>query len=136
MRKRRASEGPAMRRTLALLAPVLFPSWGFFRAVEPSPRIEIRHPDAPADWRPFRPTPARLSVGVMAARLFWNPRRNEDLFLASCAERLLEDGRPHARREIAARVRAELGRDAPFRLVTVRREGDGLVVETAFESSP
>ena len=123
-----------MRRTLALLAPVLFPSWGFFRAVEPSPRIEVADPGAPGGWRPFRPPPSRLSAAAMAARLFWSPRRNEDLFLASCAERVLEDGRPHAQAEIAARIRADLGRDAPYRLVTVRREGEALVVETAFES--
>lgn len=125
-----------MRRTFALLAPVLFPSWGFFRAIEPSPRIEVADPDAPGGWRLFRPLPERLSPRAMAARLFWSPRRNEDLFLASCAERLMEDGRPHARREIEARIRADLGRDAPFRLVTVRRDGEALVVETAFESSP
>lgn len=132
-----------MLRSLSLLAPALFPSWRFFRAVEPSPRIEaafLAAPDAPPDWRPVRPPPPRLSAREALASLFWNPRRNATLYLVSCAERIMEDGRPHAQREILAQIRA----DAPerdgawlrFRIRTVRRVGGALAWEDAFLSPP
>ncbi|WP_175478850.1 hypothetical protein [Rubrimonas cliftonensis] len=129
-----------MIRMLALFLPALFPSWRFFPAVEPSPRIEVAHVGAgPAEaWRAFRPPPARLTAAQMIARLFWSPRRNEDLYLASCAERIIADGRDHARREILKRIRAATpearGRALRFRLVTVHREGERLVERTVYVS--
>lgn len=128
----------SMLRTLSLVAPALFPSWRFFQAVEPSPRIEaafLADPGDAPEWRPVRPPPRRATLAATLASLFWNPRRNETLYLVSCAERIIEDGRAHAEREILARIRA----DAPeadglwlrFRLRTVRREGAALVQETA-----
>lgn len=127
-----------MIRVLSLLLPAIFPSWRFFPSVEPAPRIEVCVEGRTETWRVFRPPPARLSAGATLARLFWSPRRNEDLYLASCAERIIADGRDHARREIARRIRAGTpeasGRPLRFRLVAVHREGDRLVERTVYVS--
>jgi hypothetical protein len=123
-------------QTLKLLLPALIPSWRFFHTIAPSPRIEftLLHTahEASGGWQEFRPRPARLSVGAMLMRLFWNPRWNESLYLVSCAERLMTHPTEHSVREIRDRIEAELARNAidagaapylQFRLVFVSWEG-------------
>lgn len=122
-----------MLRTLKLLIPALIPSWRFFKAIEPSPRIEwvglSSRQTPPENWQEFRPRPVHISVLAMAARMFWNPRWNETLFLVSCAESLMERPTDHSVREIVNRITAELARTGTrppflqFRLVFVDREG-------------
>ena len=135
-----------MLSTLKLLAPALIPSWNFFDVIAASPRIEYALTESadtpPADWREFRPRPDRVSLAQMAARLVWNPRRNEDLFLVSCAERLLDHPTAHSDAEIARRIAAHLtrtgegGRYLHYRLILVSREGDAVVRHVAHGAEP
>jgi len=136
-----------MLRTLHLLLPALIPSWRFFDVIAPSPRIEFRllhDAEAPADdWREFRPRPARLSFVQTLARLLWNPAWNENLFLVSCAERLLDEPTDHSRLEIHRRIAADVARatpDAPpflqFRLILIAREGAALTRSVAYVAPP
>ena len=128
-----------MLQTLKLLLPALVPSWRFFDTIAPSPRIEftLLHTaqEASGRWQEFRPRPARLSIGGMLKRLFWNPRWNESLFLVSCAERLMASPTEHSRHEILNRIEAELERNSidagatpylQFRLVFLSREDSQL----------
>lgn len=119
-----------MLRTVSLLLPALVPSWRFFDVIAPSPRIEVRRPQAAEDeraaWREFRPRPERVSLAQMIARLFWNPGWNEMLFLVSCAERLIDEPTDHSRDEIFRRIGAGLDADAlvQFRLVVLSRRDE------------
>ena len=134
-----------MLASLKLLLPALTPSWRFFDSVGPSPRIEYalaKGPQEDADnWREFRPRPAVLPFREMLKRLFWNPAGNERLFLTSCAERLLENPTEHSRREIGARIAAELSQSPDdarpclqFRIVLVSRDGARFRREVAYAS--
>ncbi len=128
----------AVLRVFKLLLPALFPSWRFFDVIAPSPRIKIAFVEKPEDqgdlWRPVRPPPARLSSSNLVSRFFWNPHWNETLFMASCAERLIQNPTEHSSREIESRIRADLAAEVPeeerrpffrFRLVFVSRfEGE------------
>lgn len=136
-----------MRNPLQLLLPALIPSWNFFDVIAPSPRIEYAvtgSADAtPEAWREFRPRPQDVSPGTMAARMLWNPRWNESLFLVSCAERLIDNPTRHSEDEIFKRIAADLarGRDAvegwlAFRLVFVARDDEAIMREVLFEASP
>lgn len=141
------AEIEAEMRSLTLLLPALAPSWRFFPSVAPSPRIEFRAPQATgpeeAEWREFRPAPRKVSVGAMLKRMFWNPGRNETLFLVTCAERLLSGEIEFARREIASRIARQIpappaGREhAPFlqfRLVLVSGHGSDFRSDVAYMS--
>ncbi len=135
-----------MLKTLKLLLPALIPSWRFFDAIAPSPRIEFglmqTTQDMPAFWQEFRPRPAHLPVHAMLKRMVWNPRWNEYLFLTSCAERLMEYPTEHSRLEIANRIKNDLAPSNPatpyfqFRLVFVSRDGAQLNMHIAYTSSP
>lgn len=136
-----------MPNPLQLLLPALIPSWNFFDVIAPSPRIECAvtasADTAPDDWRAFRPRPARVHPGEMAARLLWNPRWNESLFLVSCAERLIDHPTAHSEDEIFTRLAADLARRSRtvegwlwFRLVFVAREEGAILREVLFEASP
>jgi hypothetical protein len=133
--------------TLKLHLPALVPSWRFFDVIAPSPRIEYacleNERDAPGAWHEFNPRPARLSFGAMLARLFWNPRWNESLFLATCAERLLESPSDFRRDEILRRIARALERDRAdarpflqFRLVLLSRDGAHIQRQIAYVSPP
>ena len=100
---------------LNLLLPALFPSWRFFALIAPAPRIDI----APQGetWQPFRARPARLGAGALAARLVWNPTRNEDLYLVSLSERLIATGSDHAACEIEALLCRYMERPFRYRVV-------------------
>lgn len=135
-----------MLKTLLLILPVLIPSWRFFKAIEPSPRVQwallSNDETATAEWRDFRQNPEAVSPLQMALRLFWNPRRNEELFVVSCAERIREQPTDHSIEEIKRRLRrdiAQLTREAAdkrfqFRLVFVHRDRTQLVEEIIFLS--
>jgi hypothetical protein len=126
---------------LRLLLPALVPSWRFFDRIGASPRIEYALSSvadaADSQWTEVRPNPARVSAPAMVGRLFWNPRRNETLYLVSCAERLIESPSPARGLRLWTHV-ADLLRvdgratpDARFlrvRVIEARRE-DGQLVE-------
>lgn len=131
---------------LKLLAPALIPSWNFFDVIAPSPRVEYAllptRGHVADDWREFRPKPERVSVGAMLARLLWNPRWNQTLFVMSCAERLAEDRTPqHSEDELFKRIAADLSPDPErpwlcFRLVFVSRGEAGVEREVLFQPYP
>jgi len=131
---------------LKLLAPALIPSWNFFDVIVPSPRVEYAllptRGHVADDWREFRPKAARVTVAAMLARLVWNPRWNQTLFVMSLAERLVEDRNPqHSEDELFKRIAADLPADPEhpwlgFRLVFVRREGEAMVEEVMFQPAP
>lgn len=135
-----------MRKTISLVLPVLVPSWRFFSAVQPSPRVQFAllkaHDDTPDHWQEFRPRPKAISLLQMAGRLLWNPQRNEALFLVSCAERIQANPTPHSIEEIRRRILLgveKMPTDAAekwmqFRLVFVQRGDLGLSQEVVFLS--
>ena len=136
-----------MLQTLKLLLPALIPSWRFFDTIAPSPRIEFTllktAQDASGSWQGFRPRPARLCIGSMLKRMFWNPRWNESLFLVSCAERLMANPTEHSSQEILKRIEAELARNSidvsatpylQFRLVFLSRDGSQIQKHITFTS--
>ncbi|WP_420861897.1 hypothetical protein [Algirhabdus cladophorae] len=133
-----------MFQTLSLILPVLIPSWRFFKTIEPSPRVEWavfpRGEDAPTVWNEFRPQPIVVTPLQMVLRLFWNPDRNEELFVISCAERIQVQPTQHSIVEITQRVQDDVakmgletaGQILQFRLVFVRRVGTELVRDIVF----
>lgn len=132
-----------MTNPFSLLTPALIPSWNFFDVIAPSPRVEYalaESRDAVLDaWTEFRPRPQRLSPADMLARLFWNPRWNESLYLVSCAERLVEEPTAHGENEIFRRIAADLAArsDEPtwlsFRLMFVDPTGER---EVLYQAAP
>lgn len=138
-----------MLKTFKLLLPALIPAWNFFDWIAPSPRIEYAlqnsAEEAPQEWREFQPRPSSISFRATAARLFFNPRWNETLFLVSCAERIAGAPDDHSVSEIFDRIRADLIRTAHapcpakflrFRIAYVSRRGDAIVREIRFVSPP
>ena len=131
---------------LSLILPVLIPSWRFFKTIEPSPRVQWALvsglDDALVDWHDFRPPPATVSPGQMVVRLFWNPTRNEDLFVISCAERIQQKPTAHSIDEIRRRIQDDvaqsgidtMGQLLQFRLLFVHRASEGMVQEVVFLS--
>ncbi|MHB8287260.1 MAG: hypothetical protein ACYDD1_21650 [Caulobacteraceae bacterium] len=136
-----------MIQTLKLLLPALIPSWNFFDVIAASPRIEYAQAasaDATAlDWRAFRPRPARLSLAAMLARLVWNARWNEALYVVSCAERLINTPTAHSQAEIFRRIAADLA-DQPtgrggwlsFRILLVSEHDGAITRELAYLAEP
>ncbi|WP_368184420.1 hypothetical protein [Aestuariibius sp. HNIBRBA575] len=137
-------------RIVMLLLPALIPSWRFFKTVAPSPRVEFRilpadQSSSNAQWCEFRPRPATLSIWQMLRRMVWNPVWNEQLFLVSCAERLIANPTQHSIDEINSRIWADIASSPPrtpagsrlqFRLVFVCREGAEIVKYVDYESQP
>lgn len=136
----------AMRKTLLLVLPVLFPSWRFFKSIEPSPRVEwttVSAVNSPgALWHAFRPRPERLGILPLLLSVFWNPKRNQDLFFVSCAERIQETPDEHSVAVIKRGIQFDTDQtrlESPseqliFRLVFVRRKGTKLVRDVVFQS--
>lgn len=122
-----------MLRLLALYLPVLFPSWRFFKEVEPSARVEYCHPGGP--WQAANARPERLRPLAMLARLVWNPDWNERLFLMSLAERMVVEPTAHAEAEILARLarRSGIGPGGRYRILLVDREGEAISRVVALE---
>jgi len=133
-----------MLRSLKLLLPALVPSWRFFDAIAPSPRIEFALlnslQDAPDQWQEFRPRPERLSFATALRRLLRNPDWNETLFLVSCAERMIGNPTAHCEQEIIERIKADIrpGETTTaylrFRLAFISRQENGLCKEILFIS--
>lgn len=101
-----------------LFLPAIVPSWRFFDVITASPRVDyalLTAPDGPAErWQEFRPRPAILNPGTMLRRLLWNAQWNENLFLVSLAERLMNavtaEAAAHSQRELLLRVARHLDR--------------------------
>ncbi len=138
-----------MFHILKLLLPAVIPSWRFFDVIAPSPRIQfvlLHSANAPSDesyeWREFRPRPAHLSFLQMLGRMFWNPERNEALFLVSCAERIVQQPTQHSEDEIFKRIITELKANnrnvkathVQFRLLLVQRQDSQLQQQVVFHS--
>ena len=132
-----------MLRTLALLFPALWPSWRFFDVIAPSPRIYFRVglPSVLADWREFTPRPAHVSVTTMLARMLWNAKWNEQLFVTSCAERILDRYTLQAEREMAVRIARRIpgeffsaGAKLQFKIGIIERQGASIQTADAFVS--
>jgi len=138
-----------MLHTLKLLIPALVPSWRFFDIIAPSPRVQFTllsaEDEEPQSWHTFRPRPANLSFIQMLGRMLWNPHWNESLFIASCAERLMETPTEHSENEIMQRILCDLAsgvisNDSPevshlqFRLLVVERHGDRLQEDPVYYS--
>ncbi len=136
-----------MLKTLSYILPVIFPSWRFFKTIEPSPRVQwtlfSADDTAPEVWREFQPRPLTVAPVAMALRLFWNPDRNEELFVVSCAERIQQQPTDHSIAEIRRRIQHSIEAmhvdttDSlfQFRLVFVRRERTSLVEDVVFLSA-
>ena len=131
--------------TVRLILPALIPSWRFFDVIKPSPRIEytlLAAPDTdPTDWVEFRPRPPSLSARDYIKRLFYNADWNENLFLVSCAERLIETPTRHSVMEIRSRIEKSIRchRDGyersaylQFRLVFLYRTGGEVEKQVAY----
>jgi uncharacterized protein (UPF0248 family) len=126
---------------LSLFLPTVIPSWRFFKTVAPSPRIEYRLIEAgrDGDWQEDRPRPGHLGVGQILRRMLWNPEWNEQLYLVSCSERLIDEPSQHSVDEINLRVARLLPagqQELQFRLVFVSREQGQIVKLVEYESSP
>lgn len=128
-------------KTVSLLLPVLFPSWRFFKTVGPSPRVEYRLISAgqETDWQESRPLPKQVSFPQMLLRMFWNPERNTQLYMVSLSERLVSGVVEHSvdelNRLIAERLTDHSG-DLQFRLMFLLAEGEQIVGEVLYESTP
>ncbi len=126
---------------LRWLLPALFPSWRFFDVIGPSPRIELRYWQGQGrseEWRELLPPPRRLRPHQVAARLLWNPARNEALFFTRCAERVLEGESAKPLALIEQKIRASLPPGATafqFRILVLTPAGNRLGREIVFESS-
>lgn len=115
----------AIVEPLKLLLPALVPSWRFFDWIAPAPRIEILM-EGQNDWREWRPRPQSIKPHHYIIRLFWNPQWNDHLFMASCAERLMQNPTDHSEQEIIKRIRHDLrdttAKNFQFRLVFFARD--------------
>lgn len=135
-----------MLKTLSLILPILIPSWRFFKTIEPSPRVQWallqENGSAPQEWKDFRPLPLVMTPLNMIFRLFWNPDRNDELFVVSCAERIREQPTSHSIDEIKRRLQSDvesIGIEIDeqllqFRLIFVHRDKTQLVQEIVFVS--
>lgn len=133
--------------TLKLLLPALVPSWRFFDEIAPAPRIEYALATTSGgpfvSWQEFRPKPRYLHLWQMSLRLIWNPVCNENLFLVSCAERLLAHPTAHSASEIFDRIQKDLLKPhieptkttyLKFRLVLRYRHAAEIISHVAYQS--
>jgi hypothetical protein len=115
--------------------PALIPSWRFFDSIAPSPRVEYLLFDPQNEnlgsWAEYRPRPERLPVWSMLKRMLYNPIRNETLFIASCAERLIKNEQEYGAHSIAE-IFARIEQDIAHGLL--KREGQYLQFRLAFIS--
>lgn len=132
---------------LRYLLPALIPSWRFFDAIGPSPRIEyclLADDSSASDWQPFRPHPQHLPLLQLFRRLLWNPARNEALYLLSSCEKILARDSAQAQQVIAGRIAQALqSGEIPlpegmhrlrFRLLEVEREAGAILQHERFVS--
>lgn len=99
-----------MRNIFKLFIPAIIPSWRFFDFIAPSPRIEVRFfknkPTQNQKWMEFLPASNTASPIKILSHLFYNPHRNQRLFMAACAERIAQDHCPYAKRDIETAIRS------------------------------
>lgn len=132
-----------MWRVLTLLIPALIPSWRFFNAIEPSPRVQWAWlSKGAADWQDYRPRPQSLSSMASLRRLFWNPHWNDALYMVSLAERLTiaptQRGLVEIWRRVALDATTPPNKKAKlqFRLLFVSRETGTIKQEVTYLSDP
>lgn len=135
---------------IKIILPALFPSWRFFSAIGPSPRIYYallqNESDEPVQWLEFRPKPKMLSVKEGVLRLFHNPQWNETLYINTCAERLFEGYSDMRVQEIMCRLQAAVASNEilvgerdnylVYRIGAVMREGSSVHEQITFTSMP
>lgn len=137
-----------MANMLQWLLPALLPSWRFFDRIGAAPRLEWARTteDAAPHWQVFRPQPARRPFAEVALSLVWAPRRNETLFLLSCAERLLESPEP-ARERVLLSMMLDLAQAGELagsahesrlhlRIMVTERDGDAITEREAWRAAP
>jgi hypothetical protein len=104
--------------SLKLLLPALIPSWRFFETIAPSPRIEyilLKNANQQSDeWHELGNRLHKVSFITMLKRIFWNPLWNDNLFMVSCAERLMVHPNDHTSDEISKRIRDEIHKTSDF----------------------
>jgi len=75
--------------------------------------------------------------------MFWNPRWNETLYIASCADRLLGTPDPHCQQEILQRIKHDIhtgeidsasATQVQFRLLLIKRVNAELITDLIFIS--
>ena len=135
-------------RIITLVLPIVFPSWRFFKTVEPSPRIQWawREQDKSAapNWQEFHPLQERLSWPRTVGQLFYNAQWNESLFLVSCAERLQDSPSGRLIDEIKSRVSRKLSKNndtgqsclACFRIIFVQDRDGSQTLDEVYVSDP
>lgn len=125
-----------MLRLIQLFLPVLFPSWRFFEAIGPSPRIEVRR-DPEGQWSELWPLPPRLLARQYLGRLFFNAEWNRRLYLTSTALRYTVDPDTWVLSELKKGVANRLGEEVEvfeFRILFLAREGDQIGAFVEYES--
>lgn len=103
-----------MLQMVKLFLPVVFPSWRFFSAIGPSPRIEYVFTDSASrelveqNWQPLVLLPAQLTWRQALWRFVFNAQWNELLYLNTCAEHLFEGYSDFFDQEIGLRLCAKI----------------------------
>jgi hypothetical protein len=122
-----------MARVFSLLLPALIPSWRFFKAVEPSPRVQWAV-DGGA-WHDYRPRPDRITLSTVLCRMLWNPHWNDTLYMVSLAERLTlaPDAATLAQiwQRLGTDIAADAGKRVQFRLLFVTRDTSEVTYQSA-----
>ena len=133
-----------MLETLKLLLPIFIPSWQFFKEIAPSPRIEftlLKTEQDQAKWQEFNLQPQE-SANLLTS-LFHNPRWNESLYIANCAEQLIADPQEYYSQEILKRIQTELERKQmelsatpylQFRLIFISKQNGELKQDLLYSS--
>lgn len=121
----------SLLRLISLFLPVLFPSWRFFRAVEPSPRIELLRDGG---WVEHHPRPEQISLARQVRRMIWNPHWNRYLYSVSLSERLIIEPTQHSLEGLHQMLADDMGQIPPFRINFVCEEAGQIVGTIEYES--
>lgn len=121
-----------MFRLIRLFLPVIFPSWRFFRAVEPSPRIEVLRGGV---WVEALARPGRLPIWRQLGRLFWNPGWNRYLYSVSLSERMVVEPSDHSLAGLVEILSAGMapGEALRFRILFVQELGGEIIADLEYE---
>ena len=118
-----------------LFLPILFPSWRFFEAIGPSPRIEVRLASG-GPWLPVGAIPLRLGSRDYLRRLFHAPEWNAHLYQTSTAIRHAVEPTEHTLSELTRLVAKGVAAGEPFnfRIIFLAREGEAVGKFIEYES--